>query len=291
MRILITGASGYLGRNLSSKLTDDNYEIIGIDRFEPNQPFAGEFIKIDFSLQADELTNLMKHKQIDTVIHCGSIHPNKQYSDEEYISCNIQGCWNVIKAADEAGIKKIIHTSSVAATGHYVQVDVHSWPIAEDYRFDYPVDMYCLTKQTQEEICKHFAYIQNIKIIGLRASGFVYRELDRVEAAMKFLHCGIWIDDLVDIHIRAIEKIEGFGAGFYPYWACSELPIRKEDWYDAVEDTDSVVKKYWPAFYECVRKEDKNFPPPTVIYDLSRSVKELGWKPKMNFDKWIKKFF
>jgi|WetSurMetagenome_2_1015567.scaffolds.fasta_scaffold00106_21 nucleoside-diphosphate-sugar epimerase len=114
-KILITGAGGFLGGHLIESLAEENAEIRAIDLFVPgSHDNAGiEWIKCD--LLKDDLTMIVK--DVDVIYHlAGKYLPgnSKEILDELNI-LNVDGTRNIAKAASSAGVKKIIHISSIAA--------------------------------------------------------------------------------------------------------------------------------------------------------------------------------
>ena len=287
MKVLVTGAGGYLGSRLSGRLLESGHGVVGIDRYEPKEKYSGEFVKLDFSNELERLEELLKDRQIEAVIHCGSIHPINNYPDDEYIRCNVTGCWNVLKAAADAGIRQIIHTSSISACGNYGSADVRLWPIREDFSVT-PIDMYCLSKQVQENICQHFAQRFDMKIIAPRPGVFVYEHEKQISGAVKFLTHGTWIWDLVSVHIKALEGISKFEAGFYPYFTTSQSPFAVSEWRDVVKDVESVIRNKWKEFYERLKSEGRKIAAPGCVFNLTDAGRDLGWRPRMNLEQWLK---
>ncbi|MGX6443481.1 SDR family oxidoreductase [Neobacillus sp. K501] len=131
MNVLITGASGYLGRNLVKKLAKLNqFQIFAADIRDNgiNDPFV-TFVKLD--VRSPDVNEVMRLNKIDTVIHLASIvTPGKKSNRDFEYSVDVLGTENVLKACVENGVKRIILTSSGAAYGYHE--DNAEWIKEED---------------------------------------------------------------------------------------------------------------------------------------------------------------
>ena len=132
VNILITGASGHLGRNLVTKLlNNDNFNLTGLD-ISTNESISKsiKFIKADLdniSLLSDALNG------IDIICHCAGLHglDNTDISaDKKYFKSNVIGTQNIYKEANKKKIKKIVLTSSIASNS--MNLFNLKWPVNEE---------------------------------------------------------------------------------------------------------------------------------------------------------------
>lgn len=113
--ILITGASGLVGRHLLNRLSDSGCHIIAICRDIPRDADP-RFTWVSCDI-LDIITLQEVMKGVDKIYHCAAIvtfNPKKQ---KELLQINVEGTANVVNAAIENGVKKMLHVSSVAAIG------------------------------------------------------------------------------------------------------------------------------------------------------------------------------
>ena len=103
MRILVTGATGFIGKEIISKLVLNNYQIIGIaGKSIDNQPGKNvetkiELIKIDITNPASVL-KLFRLKNIEAVIHCaGLAHQFGKVEAGMFEKINVEGTKNIIR--------------------------------------------------------------------------------------------------------------------------------------------------------------------------------------------------
>ena len=122
MNVLITGAAGYLGRQLvQNLLKTTNHRIVAADIRE-DSPFAPHenlcYLKLD--VRSNEAGQLFKDYQIETVVHLASIvTPGKKSNREFEYSVDVIGTKNILQACIFANVKRIIVSSSGAAYGYY----------------------------------------------------------------------------------------------------------------------------------------------------------------------------
>jgi nucleoside-diphosphate-sugar epimerase len=113
--ILVTGGAGFLGINLCRYLVEKGYRVISLDIAEFTYPdMAGkvEVIKGDIR-NADEVARAMQG--IDIVVHCAAALP--LYTREEIFGTDVGGTLNILKAADDLGVERVIFISSTAVYG------------------------------------------------------------------------------------------------------------------------------------------------------------------------------
>ena len=125
MNILITGASGYLGRLLVQKLTNRQtgpaINIIAADiRDEPGFELNDRIVYMKLDVRSPDVNVIMAKNRIDTVVHLASIvTPGKKSNREFEYSVDVLGTENILKACVRNKVKRIIVTSSGAAYGYH----------------------------------------------------------------------------------------------------------------------------------------------------------------------------
>ena len=177
MQILITGAAGFIGFNLSKYLLKKNIKVFGIDninnyysrslkldRIKELKKFKKfNFKKIDITSEK-KLSIFLKKKKIDVIIHLAA-QAGVRYSlinPTEFVQNNILGFYNVINLAKKNDINKIFYASSSSVYG-----DSNNFPLKENQIIN-PKNIYSLSKKNNEEMAEIFSKQFNIKFIGLR---------------------------------------------------------------------------------------------------------------------------
>lgn len=168
-KVLITGGSGFVGKNLS-KVLKDKYEIFILDKNENRSKLDGvNFIKGDI---CDLKTLNEAFKEIDYVVHLAAIISLKE-CEEDPEKCkenNVEGTENVFKAAILNNVKKVIYASSAAVYG-----DISSKAIKEESATE-PKSQYGISKLENEKTAKIFE--EKIKSIGLRFFNIYGKEMN-----------------------------------------------------------------------------------------------------------------
>ena len=168
-KIVITGGAGFIGSNLAYKLASENqiividdlstgYQINIQDLIDKNQI---EFLTISIT-HLDELMNIFK--DVDYVFHQGAI-PSVPRSIKDPITsnhANIDGTLNVLVAAKENNVKKVIFASSSSVYG-----ESPTLPKKESMKPD-PLSPYAVCKLAGEYYCNVFTNVYDLKTVCLR---------------------------------------------------------------------------------------------------------------------------
>ncbi|MFH1946898.1 MAG: NAD-dependent epimerase/dehydratase family protein [Candidatus Magasanikbacteria bacterium] len=164
MKYLITGGAGFIGSHLVDKLIELGHEVIVIDNLMlGKKEFVNkqsEFHKVDIR-NFEEIKKLFKN--VEAVFHLAA-DPRLQTSIEDPISThdiNVTGTLNVLLAAKESNVKKVIFSSSCATYGDL------PLPIKEENKQE-PLSPYGLHKKMGEEYCRLFSELYNLETVCLR---------------------------------------------------------------------------------------------------------------------------
>jgi len=150
MKILITGAAGFLGYHLTRYLLGKNCEIVGVDiaKFpEKDYPLEMQKYKIDVRSK-DKLEEVIKKEKPEKIIHAAAALP--LWSKKDIFSTNVGGTKNVLDLALKYNIERVIYISSTAVYGI---PKVH--PILEEHPLE-GVGHYGVSKIEAEKICKKY---------------------------------------------------------------------------------------------------------------------------------------
>ena len=292
MKIVVTGASGHLGSNLIPQLVKAGYAVHGIDRVAVTGDSAGH-ARIEFT--AADLTDRAKLDAAlagaGLVVHCASIHPWRTYPDEEYFDANEKGTWALYRGCVDAGIERVVLTSSVAAVG-YGMGTADSWPLGEEYA-GLPLDLYSLTKQTQETIARQFQAVHGVRTIALRPPAFM--PLGEAQTGHMLLGVYALVDDIVAAHVAAVETILGkretprLLEPFEAFYTTNQHPYVDDD--VALMDGESVTvelaAKYWPEAAAWLRETGFAGAWSPAVYDNAKARDMLGWQARMDFSAWF----
>lgn len=129
MRILVTGAAGFIGSHVTDRLLDDGHEVIGIDAFVPYYDRSikerniegacstARFTFVERDLRSDPLEDLMAG--VDVVVHEAAMAGLMlSWSDlPSYASCNLVGTQRLLDAVTAAGTPRFVHASTSSVYG------------------------------------------------------------------------------------------------------------------------------------------------------------------------------
>lgn len=208
MKILITGAAGFIGYHLSKRLIDENAELFGLDNlndyYNLNLKYARlerlgieingsgslrglnksrnianySFYKYDLC-DKKKIESLFKDQNFDIVIHLAA-QAGVRYSLENphaYTSSNIEGFLNILEGCRHYKIKHLVFASSSSVYGLNSKM-----PFEVTDRTDNPVSLYAATKKANELMAHSYAHLYGIPCTGLRFFT-VYGPLGRPDMA------------------------------------------------------------------------------------------------------------
>ncbi len=165
MKIVITGGAGFIGSNLAEELAK-NHEVVIIDDLSTGRVENVE--DLDLELVRGSITDpdMLKEnfRGVDYVFHQAAL-PSVQRSIEDPVRANevnICGTLNVLVAARDADVKKVIYASSSSVYG-----DMPELPKREDMKPD-PKSPYAVAKLAGEYYCRVFNEIYGLKTVALR---------------------------------------------------------------------------------------------------------------------------
>ena len=181
MKVLITGACGFIGFHLFRKLIEQDCQIIGIDnfnsyydpklkeaRYEKLQDISRnnnlEIYRVDIE-NFDELNNLFKDHKPEFVVNLAA-QAGVRYSitnPSEYIKTNLVGFSNILECSRNHNIRHLVYASSSSVYGGNTNM-----PFSEKQPVDHPVSLYAATKKANELMAHSYSHLYNLPSTGLR---------------------------------------------------------------------------------------------------------------------------
>ena len=178
MKVLVTGAAGFIGAALSKKLLERGDEVVGLDnindyydvnlkmaRLKTIESFSKfTFIKTDI---ADEQTlkSIFKDHRFDVVVNLAA-QAGVRYSIENpqaYIHSNLVGFANILEACRHNNVSNLVYASSSSVYGANKE-----YPFNEDHSVNHPVSLYAATKKSNELMAHSYASLYGMSVTGLR---------------------------------------------------------------------------------------------------------------------------
>jgi UDP-glucuronate 4-epimerase len=178
MKILVTGAAGFIGFHLSARYLKEGIEVIGIDnmnnyysvqlkkdrlaRLTSRTGFS--FYQIDLS-DKDKLENLFANENITHVVNLAA-QAGVRYSIENpmaYVDSNIVGFANILECCRHNSVKHLVFASSSSVYGLNTKM-----PFTVHDNVDHPISLYAASKKANELMAHSYAYLYNLPCTGLR---------------------------------------------------------------------------------------------------------------------------
>jgi nucleoside-diphosphate-sugar epimerase len=198
--VLITGAAGRIGADLSQRL-HEKYALRLMVRGNENEI---DQLRPLGDVQTADLSDLSRLKQlcrdIDTVVHLAAT-PDPSAVWNQILSNNIVGTYNLMVAAKSAGVRRVIYASSIHAVGGYpkdVQVKTTD-PVN-------PGDLYGVSKCFGEALGRYMAEQEGLSVIALRIGAFLPPESVEKDSGIGVAPMFVSPRDLAQLIERCIES-------------------------------------------------------------------------------------
>ena len=244
MKILVTGAAGFIGMHCTERLLARGDTVVGVDnlndyyevslkenrlkRISEHPQFTHNLVSVEDS---EAMAALFAAEKPDRVIHLAA-QAGVRYSLENthaYVDANLAGFMNILEGCRHNGIKHLVYASSSSVYGGNEQM-----PFSEHHSVDHPVSLYAATKKANELMAHTYSHLFDLPTTGLRFFT-VYGPWGRPDMALfKFTAAMLkgepidvynngqmvrdftFIDDIVEGVIRVLDKIATPNPDFDP---------------------------------------------------------------------------
>lgn len=274
MRILVTGSAGKLGSTTVQTLRQAGHHVTGIDLLESNTT--------DHFLDIQQLDSVIEFTVgYDAIIHTAALHGRHMdlnYIRQHFIDTNITGTLNLLNACVKNGIKRFLFTSTTSIYGNAMVNDEKAVWVTEELTIQ-PRDIYDITKQTCEELCRDFFKKEQIMTSVYRVGRFLpepenlmlnhrlYRGLDERDGA-EALRLGVEFN-FTDFQIFNVS---------------SGSPFEVDDLIELKSNPLQIITKRIPKAIEIYKQKGWNFPTSIDrVYRSDKAAHVLGYKPQFTF--------
>jgi len=275
MRVLVTGSSGKLGSVTVKHLVDFGHTVIGLDISDSATTNLIADVK-------DKYKILEVTQGFDAVIHTAALHGRHMdlnYPREEFIDTNIKGTLNVLNACVANGISRFLFTSTTSIYGKSLVDDHKAVWVNEELPIQ-PRDIYDITKQSCEELCREFFEKEKIQVSVFRVGRFL-PEPDNMRLNHR-LYRGLDEQDGAEALKLALEhKFDQFEI----FNISSGSPFQKEDLIELKHNASSVIAKYYPEAIELYKRNHWTLPESIDrVYRSDKAMQILSYRPKFTFE-------
>lgn len=307
MRILLTGAAGFIGSNLADRLLDQGHSVLGLDNFndfyDPAIKRANlaraqghprfELVEGDL-LDAPLLERTFAAFSPERVVHLAAwagVRPSIE-RPALYQKVNVEGTTNLLERCRQDGVSRFVFASSSSVYGDRLAV-----PFRETDDVSEPISPYAATKRAGELLCYTWHHLFGLHTHCLRFFT-VYGPRQRPEMAIHQFTRRIaqgqpvvlygdgstsrdytYIDDILDGLVASIERVEGYR--IYNLGESRTVELRR------------LVELIGEALGEQPRIEHRPTQPGDVtrtFADISRAAAELGYAPKVPIEVGVRRF-
>ncbi|HTQ75633.1 MAG TPA: NAD-dependent epimerase [Burkholderiales bacterium] len=325
MKVLVTGAAGFIGSTLAHRLLDRGDQVVGIDnlndyydvrlkeaRLDRLRPRAGfSFQKLDI-VERGAMDELFSASKFDAVAHLAA-QAGVRYSIENpsaYVDANLVGFLHVLEGCRHSRVGHLVFASSSSVYGANTRL-----PFSEHDNVDHPVSLYAATKKANELMAHSYASLYGMPCTGLRFFT-VYGPWGRPDMALFKFTEGIlagraipvfnrgemvrdftYVDDIVEGVIRTVDRPARPAAGWsgeHPDSATSYAPWRI---FNIGNNRPVKLMRYIEVLEECLGKKARlELLPmqagdvPATSADVSELERAVGYRPQTPIEVGVRRF-
>ena len=325
MKVLLTGAAGFIGMTTALRLLARGDEVVGLDnlndyyevqlkldRLARLQPLPGfRFVKLDVADRAG-MDALFAAERFDKVIHLAA-QAGVRYSlqnPQAYIESNVVGFMNVLEGCRHSKVGHLVYASSSSVYGGNTLM-----PFSEHNSVDHPVSMYAATKKANELMAHTYSHLFGLPTTGLRFFT-VYGPWGRPDMALFLFTKAIlagrpidvfnhgqmqrdftFVEDIVEGVVRVLDKVASVNPEYLadkPDPSTSNVPFRI---FNIGNNNPVPLMDFIAAIEDAVgRKAEKNFMPlqdgdvPATYADMQSLNDWVGYTPMTDVRGGIQRF-
>ena len=296
MKVVVTGGAGFIGSHLVDRLLRDGHEVRVLDNFATGRRenllrVLGDVEMVEGDIQSYERAHTAV-RGMDIVLHHAAL-PSVPRSIQDPLTThasNVVGTLNVLLAARDSGVRRVVYASSSSVYGANPVLPKH------EELAPLPISPYAVSKLAGEGYARSFYEVYGLESVVLRyfnvfgprqspmsqyaaaipnfISAFLADEPPRVFGDGNQSRDFTPVENVVEANLRAIESPRGDGRVYNI--ACGEpIPVNR-----VLEQLRGLTGKDIQARHEEARPGEVR----DSVADLSRSLDELGYRPHVLFE-------
>ena len=325
MRVLVTGAAGFIGSHLSHRLLERGDEVLGYDNLNDYYDPTLKQARLDRLLPQTGFSFVKGALEDRAALEAafGDFKPQRvvnlaaqagvRYSLENphaYIDSNIVGFLNVLEACRHRGVEHLVYASSSSVYGANRKL-----PFAVEDSVDHPVSLYAASKKANELMAHTYSHLFGLPTTGLRFFT-VYGPWGRPDMALFLFTRNIlagkpidvfnhgrhtrdftYVDDIVEGVIRTLDRVPGPDPDYDPLApnpGSSSAPYRV---YNIGNHRPVQLLRYIEVLEQCLgRKAQMNLLPlqpgdvPDTEADVAALQRDTGYSPDTGIEEGIRRF-
>ncbi|MEL7110470.1 MAG: NAD-dependent epimerase/dehydratase family protein [Pseudomonadota bacterium] len=314
MKIVVTGAAGFIGMHVVERLAERGHSIVGLDSFndyyDPELKRARaarvahvcKITKLDIA-DAEAIKKFVLAEQPDVVVHLAA-QAGVRHSLENpsaYIQSNLVGHAAVLEACRSLGDKlsHLVYASSSSVYGGNKEI-----PFKEEHRANTPVSLYAATKRSGELLSSAHAHLYNLKQIGLRfftvygpwgrpdMAYWIFAERILKGEPIRVFNNGdmrrdfTWVHDIVAGVVAAVEQTPVFAPTERPHKIYNIGNHKSVALLDMIEILENALGRKAIKSFEPLQPGDVK----ETFADISAFVADYGFQPTTSLEEGLKTF-
>jgi UDP-glucuronate 4-epimerase len=325
VKLLVTGAAGFIGFHTAKTLLERGDEVVGLDNLSEYYDVtlkharldilrlhkSFKFVKLDLA-DRDGVAQLAAHERPQRVIHLGA-QAGVRYSIQDpyaYIDSNVQGTMTVLEACRHQGVEHLVYASTSSVYGANTRM-----PFSVHQNVDHPLSLYAATKKANELMAHTYASLYGLPVTGLRFFT-VYGPFGRPDMALFMFTKNIlagrpidvfnyghhrrdftYVGDIVEGVVAATDRVAAANPswnGDQPDPGTSRAPYRL---YNIGNQQPVELLRYIEVLEECLgRKAEKNLLPmqlgdvPDTWADVEDLATDIGYRPSTPVEEGVRRF-
>jgi UDP-glucuronate 4-epimerase len=325
MKILVTGAAGFIGFFVSQGLLARGDEVVGLDNlndyYDPRLKLSRlkilqdherfRFVKLDLG-DRKGIEELFAAEEFERVVHLAAQAGvrNSIENPHIYVDSNVTGFLHIIEGCRHSAVEHLVYASTSSVYG----ANTHM-PFAVDQNVDHPLTLYAATKKANELMAHSYSSLYGLPTTGLRFFT-VYGPWGRPDMALFLFTANILAGKPIDVfnygkHKRDFTYVGDIAAGVIaavdhiakpdPDWnsdapnpSTSRAPYRL---YNIGNQRPIALLHYIEVLEQCLgRKAQKNLLPlqpgdvPDTVADVEALTRDVGYRPSTPVEEGVKQF-
>jgi UDP-glucuronate 4-epimerase len=325
MKVLVTGAAGFIGQALSLRLLARGDQVIGLDNLNDYYDVqlkkdrlarltaypAFTDVRLDLEDRA-QIADLFRQQRPQRVVNLAA-QAGVRYSlknPHAYVNANIDGFLNVLEGCRHTGVEHLVYASSSSVYGANTRM-----PFSVHDNVDHPVSLYAASKKANELMAHTYSHLFQLPTTGLRfftvygpwgrpdMSLFMFTKNILAGQAIDVFNYGnhrrdfTYVDDIVEGVVRVLDRVptaDPAWEGTHPDAASSNAPYRL---YNIGSNNPVELLRYIEILEKCLgKKAVRNMLPlqagdvPDTYADVTELIRDVGYRPTTTIEKGISAF-
>ena len=327
MKLLVTGAAGFIGFHTCLKLVSQGHEVYGIDNindyYDPKLKFdrlnelglseaesklfknevqSAKFNSLRFSridlVDHESIDNLFKQEQFEVVCNLAA-QAGVRYSIENpkaYIDSNISGFLNILEGCRNHKVKHLVYASSSSVYGENKKV-----PFETTDNVDHPISLYAATKKSNELMAHTYGHLYGFKTTGLRfftvygpwgrpdMAYYIFAEAISNNRPIKVFNNGEMERDFtyIDDIVNGVTKIIEKNIDSREHYKIYNIGNNKTE---SLQNFITTIEKAIgkKAIKEMYPMQQGDVP--RTFADIDKLIDDIGYKPSTSINNGLEKF-